>query len=186
VGTNQPLQVPFTRRMLDEAKVLSGKLNACQGGNHLKKSFMHGAGTMYGVLGELIVATITWSSGLGEKTFDYDLVTPLGKRLEVKTKKTKSPPKAHYECSVSCLNTTQKCDYYVFVRVSSLWEKTNNESDMIAWICGRIKRDDFISNSVKFSKGQADPSNGYIVRSDCLNIAISELEALPWADEGIW
>ena len=36
--------------------------------------------------------------------------------------------------------------------------------------------DDYFEKAKKLTKGQIDPSNGFIVRADCYNVAISDLK----------
>ena len=44
-----------------------------------------------------------------------------------------------------------------------------------AWVLGWLTHDDYFKKARKLTKGQKDPSNGFIVRADCHNVAISEL-----------
>ena len=82
----------------------------------------------------------------------------------------KKRPQGHFECSVCHHNTRQKCDAYVFVRVSTEIPK--------AWICGYKPKKDFMREARYFKKGDTDPSNGYKVHASCYNLNISELDPI--------
>ena len=99
---------------------------------------------------------------------DYDLICDDGTTVEVKTKKTSVPPKPYYECSIAKYNTRQKCDYYAFVRVLK-----NRE---VGWFLGVMPKEKYFINAKFLKAGTRDGDNGFLVRADCYNIAISELQ----------
>lgn len=161
-GNNKPIEVTYSREDYAEACARGMKLG------HLRNSITKGKSNIWGMLGEAIVAKYTGST-LAD-TYQYDLLSPEGKKLEVKTKKTTLtiPPKTHFECSVCDHNSKQKCDYYVFVRVS-----TNSNK---AWICGQIDKNNLKSKARYFKKGDKDPRNNYTVHASCWNLNIGELD----------
>ena len=176
-GTNEPVKIYYTKDMFDNAVKHSKQIN---GDSHLRNSFTKGKSTVWGCLGEEIVSV--WTAGQIMDDFEYDVLTPLQKKLEVKTKKTTSSVcEANYEASVCDFNSSQDCDYYVFVRVKV--QETNDPSDMIAWICGYISKEEFKKKSVQFKKGDIDERNGYKVHADCHNIFYGDLSPLPACDE---
>ena len=93
-----------------------------------------------------------------------------GTLVDVKTKQTSVTPLPYYDCSIANYNTKQKCDRYVFVRIEN-----KNRRWGRAWVLGWLTHDDYFKKARKLTKGQKDPSNGFIVRADCHNVAISEL-----------
>ena len=159
---NLPVEVTYTREEYAEACARGLQLG------HLKNSITKGKSNVWGMLGEAVVAKYTGAT-LAD-TYQYDLITPKGEKLEVKTKKTTltTAPKPHFECSVCQHNSRQQCDYYVFVRVS-----TNSNK---AWICGQIEKDKLKQTARFFKKGDYDPSNNYKVHASCWNLNIAELD----------
>ena len=134
----------------------------------IKNSIMKGDGNIAGFLGEEVANVVL--GGIINNTYDYDLVSVDGIKYDVKTKRCTSPPKPYYDCSVANFNTKQKCDRYVFVRIEN-----KNKRWGRAWVLGWLTHDDYFKKARKLTKGQKDPSNGFIVRADCHNVAISEL-----------
>ena len=134
----------------------------------IKNSIMKGDGNIAGFLGEEVANVVI--GGTINNTYDYDLVAEDGTKYDVKTKRCTSPPKPYYDCSVANFNTKQKCDRYVFVRIEN-----KNKRWGRAWVLGWLTHDDYFKKARKLTKGQKDPSNGFIVRADCHNVAISEL-----------
>ena len=134
----------------------------------IKNSIMKGDGNIAGFLGEEVANVVI--GGIINNTYDYDLVSEDGIKYDVKTKRCTSPPKPYYDCSVANFNTKQKCDRYVFVRIEN-----KNKRWGRAWVLGWLTHDNCFKKARKLTKGQKDPSNGFIVRADCHNVAISEL-----------
>ena len=164
LGNNFALECTYSKAQLDLAEKKGRELGL------LKNSITKGKSNVWGMLGEIVVAEFTKSKIVNNR--HYDLLTQDGKKIEVKTKKTKlkHKPKPHFECSVCDHNSKQQCDYYVFVRVSTTCNK--------AWICGQISRKQFFKVARFFKKGDTDPRNNYKVHASCWNISISELCAI--------
>ena len=103
-------------------------------------------------------------------TYDYDLVLDGDLTLDVKSKRTGFTPKLDYECSITALNTKQKCDMYVFTRV---------RNDMtVGWILGFLPKEEYFDKATFMEKGTVDSSNGWKVKSDCYNVPINELRPI--------
>jgi len=132
----------------------------------LKNSISNGKGNVLGFLGEAMAASYL-SLSLGENTYDYDMVLPDGRKIDVKTKKTTVAPKENYDCSISNFNTKQKCDIYVFCRVL--------EDQSRGWILGYDLKDNYMKTATFMKKGDIDQDNGYKVRADCYNKQIKDL-----------
>lgn len=132
----------------------------------LKNSITKGEGNMAGMLGEIVVANHI--NGLISDTYDYDIISPKGYKIDVKTKQCTSKPLPHYECSIAAYNTTQECNYYVFVRILN--------SLKIAWICGYIEKNEYFSLAKLYKKGYIDESNGMTFSADAYNLPISQLK----------
>ena len=136
----------------------------------LRKSITGGAGNLAGFVGERVVADY-----LGVKkanTYEYDLITKKEKTYDVKTKRCKSKPLPEYTVSVCALNTKQKCDYYIFVRV---------DNDIkTAWILGYMSKEKFFKNAKFCKRGELDPDSNcnWRFKEDCYNMYIKDLECI--------
>lgn len=156
------IEVAVSAAMLVEARDKAAEMG------RLYNSIIRGAGNIAGFIGEAIAQQV-----LGGKlinTYDYDLVLPSGKTIDVKTKQTSVKPLVTYECSIAALNTTQECDYYAFVRVKNDFT--------VGWYLGVYDKKQYMEDAVFMKKGTVDASNGYTVKSDCYNLKISELKEL--------
>jgi len=131
----------------------------------LNNSILRGGGSVAGFLGEQVVLSVLGGSWLN--SYDYDIVLDDGRRVEVKTKQTSATPLPHYSCSISNFNTKQACDVYAFTRILKDFSK--------GWFLGYLSKEEYFDKSVFMKKGQLDPDNGYEVRADCHNLAISDL-----------
>ena len=138
----------------------------------LNNSITRGQGSLAGFVGEEVVRELL--DGVEKNTYDYDLLSKTGKKVEVKTKRTGYTPKDYYECSIAKYNTKQKCDYYVFVRVHNDLTK--------AWILGCYPKENYLKNSKALKKGDVDPSNNFTVKADCYNMAIKDLYNMETVD----
>ena len=134
----------------------------------IHNSIMKGGGNIAGFLGEEIANSLI--DGAINNTYDYDITSKSGVKYDVKTKRCTSAPKPNYECSVANFNTKQKCDRYAFVRVEFKNGKWGR-----AWLLGWLTHDEYFKKAKRLTKGDIDPSNGFIVRADCHNVPISEL-----------
>jgi len=144
--------------------------NANRMGN-IKNSIMKGEGNVYGFLGEQVAQLVLGGEIVNKgKAYnvDYDLICDDGTTVEVKTKKTSVPPKPYYECSIAKYNTRQKCDYYAFVRVLK-----NRE---VGWFLGVMPKEKYFINAKFLKAGTRDGDNGFLVRADCYNLPISDLQ----------
>ena len=132
----------------------------------LRNSITSGAGNIAGFIGEAIAKQVM--GGVLTNTYDYDLILCNGKTVDVKTKLTSVKPLDSYDCSIAGLNTKQQCDYYAFVRVK------NDLS--VGWYLGIYPKEQYMLDSVFMKRGNIDPSNGYVVKSDCYNLKIHRLK----------
>lgn len=157
------IEAKITEFHIKDARALAKELG------QLKNSITSGEGNLAGFIGEVIVADITGASH--RNTYDYDLILPSGKSVDVKTKRTNYPPKDNYDCSVAAFNTKQKCDYYAFVRVK------NDLS--VAWVLGFYEKSLYFKDAKFYKKGDYDPDNKFTFKADCYNIKISNLMGCP-------
>ena len=154
------IEVAISATMLVEARDKAAEMG------RLRNSIINGAGNIAGFIGEAIAQQVL--GGELSNTYDYDLVLPSGKTVDVKTKQTSVKPLVTYECSIAALNTTQECDYYAFIRVKNDFT--------VGWYLGMYDKKQYMEDAVFMKKGTVDSSNGYTVKSDCYNLKISELK----------
>lgn len=157
------IEVVVTPTMLVEARDKAAAMGK------LRNSIINGAGNLAGFIGEAIAQQVL--GGTIDNTYDYDIVLDNGTKIDVKTKQTSVKPLETYDCSIANLNTTQKCDYYCFVRVKNDFT--------VGWYLGVYPKEQYMLDSVFMKRGTIDPSNGYVVKSDCYNLKINQLKERP-------
>lgn len=157
------IEVVVTANMLVEARDKAAEMGK------LRNSITSGAGNIAGFIGEAITQQVL--GGSLENTYDYDLILDNGTTVDVKTKQTSVKPLETYECSIANLNTTQRCNFYAFVRVKNDFT--------VGWYLGVYPKEQYMKDAVFMKKGTIDPSNGYVVKSDCYNLKINQLKERP-------
>ena len=157
------IEVKVTDEML-----LSARDKAAEMGR-LHNSITRGTGNIAGFIGEEIAQVVL--GGKLDNTYDYDLVLDDGRTVDVKTKQTSVVPLETYDCSIAAFNTKQDCNYYCFVRVKNDYT--------VGWYLGVYGKEAYMKEAVFMKKGDLDPSNGYVVRSDCYNLKIHQLKEKP-------
>lgn len=157
------IQVSISDEMISRASSHSAEMGT------LRNSFTRGEGNVIGFMGEEIVLN-SLEDSRKEESYDFDVIFE-GKRFEVKTKRTTVEPKPHYMCSVSTFNARQKADYYLFCRVLH----KGGSFGKFGWVLGYIPVDEFKKAAIFMRKGDLDRDNGYIVKSNCFSVPISDL-----------
>ena len=153
------IEVAITATMLITARDKAAAMG------RLYNSIINGAGNIAGFIGEDIAQQVL--GGVLDNTYDYDLVLPDGTKIDVKSKQTSVKPLDTYECSVAVLNTKQACDYYAFVRIKNDFT--------VGWYLGVYEKKKYFEDAVFMKKGDIDPANKYVVKSDCFNLKINKL-----------
>lgn len=156
------IEVEITPELIERAKKKTATVGVLQG------SITGSASHVVGAIGELIVADLTGATEAS--THDYDLLLD-GRRIDVKTKRCRTRPFPHYDCSVAAHGSKQDCDSYVFVRIRI----GGQEYGTRAWVLGEINKTDFYTKATKYKRGDVDPANGFLFKADCYNLPISEL-----------
>ena len=146
--------------MINKAREKSLKMG------QLNKSITKGDGNLSGFLGEELVKLLLRAEE--KNTYNYDLVLPNKKTIDVKTKRTTVKPKEFYECSIAAYNVKQQCDYYVFCRILSNLSK--------GWVLGYMAKADYFDRATLLRKGEVDSSNNFTVKADCYNLPIKKLK----------
>jgi hypothetical protein len=150
---NRLVPIEITSDMVERALA-----KGCSMGE-LKNSITKGEGNGSGFLGEEMLKKYYAISS--KNTFDYDMMFK-DKKLEVKTKRTSVPPEPHYECSVAAYNTRQKCDFYVFARVS--YDLTQG------WIIGYLSKKEFYEIARYSEEGTYEEENDYVEQATCYKV----------------
>ena len=135
----------------------------------INNSITHGDGNIAGFIGEEVANAII--QGVVNNTYDYDIIKD-DITYDVKTKRCTSAPKDFYECSVAAYNTKQKCDRYVFVRLEYVNKRWGR-----AWVLGWMDKKKYFKKAVKLKKGDIDESNGFVVKANCHNMKIKDLNS---------
>jgi len=163
------LYVKITKEMIDKATEKALEMGI------IRNSITKGQGNISGFLGEEIVNSFL--KGSLENTYNYDIIKD-NVKIDVKTKRCTSKPKEYYDCSIARTSLHQKCDKYVFVRI--LWNKSNPDEWTHSWILGELTKEDYFQKARELTKGQVDPSNNFVVKADCYNVAIKDLDEFTW------
>tara|TARA_R100001129_G_scaffold186144_2_gene176641 strand:+ start:566 stop:1078 length:513 start_codon:yes stop_codon:yes gene_type:complete len=153
------LEISLSHQTITKAKILSEELPS------LRNSIERGAGNLAGLIGEVVAATVL--NAKIQNTYDYDIITPDGERIDVKTKRCTSKPRLDYDCSIAAYNTKQRCDTYAFVRVLNDYTK--------AWYLGSLPKAEYFQKATKMKAGELDKSNNFTVKADCYNLKIESL-----------
>jgi hypothetical protein len=144
----------------------------------LKNSIIQGKGNLTGFLGEIAIhkylAGSKWESS---NSYDYDIIYGKNK-IDVKTKWCNGFPTVDYDCSIAAYNTKQKCDTYIFCRVSSEIPKDFDNPSKV-YLLGYIKKDDYFKFAKLWRKGEVDPSNDHLFTVDTYNLKIGDIYPLP-------
>lgn len=130
----------------------------------IRNSITKGDGNLAGFVSEEVVADLLDATKASTK--DYDLVLSNGATVDVKAKRTSAAPLPYYDCSVAKTSTHQNCDLYVFTRYH-----INGTLYVLGWLTA----DDYFSKARFLKKGTTDGDNGFVVRADCYNVRIDEL-----------
>jgi len=157
------IEFPITNDTLEQARIkaeYTGILN-----NSIRK----GEGNVVGGIGQIAVESVI-EGAVSAETYDYDLITQNGLRLEIKTKDRTVIPRPHYECSIAASNPYQNADQYIFVSTHRI-----DNNFKTAYILGYIDRNEYYKMAVFLKKGDYDPSNNFYVKSDCYNLPIKSL-----------
>ena len=100
-------------------------------------SITKGKGALEGRIAELVINRWLKNPKKVADNYNFDIYYN-GLRIESKAKRvnqTHGKIPYHYLCNVSARNSTQKCDYYIFSRVSL--------QRPVVWILGILSREDF-------------------------------------------
>jgi len=155
------IQVKITPDIVARAKKKAASVGVLQG------SITGSLSNVVGAIGEVIVKDHIGGTDANSK--DFDLLIG-NRRVDVKTKRCNTTPSPNYDCSVAAHGTKQDCDTYIFVRILTDHSK--------AWILGEVPKQTFYNKATRYRVGDIDPSNGFVFKADCYNLAIQELNQI--------
>lgn len=145
----------------------------------LANSITGGRGNLVGFIGEEVFRLMhggKYSQENGEH-YEWDIVMPSGKTIDVKTKSCTGVPRDTYNATVAKFNTNQACDIYAFVRVEV--GKRSKIPTGRAWYMGAIEKEDFYRDAIFYSAGDIDPESdlGWRFSADCYNMKYGSLRS---------
>ena len=155
------IEIFITPDMLQRAKEKSIEMSK------INNSICSGEGNLAGFIGEQAANEVI--KGKVNNTYDYDILDQID-RWDVKTKRCTTRPRPNYECSVAAFNTRQHCTKYAFVRLLH-----EGSTYIKAYILGWLPKDEYFGKAKFLKKGDLDLDNNFIVRADCYNVKISDL-----------
>lgn len=126
------------------------------------------AGSSAGFLGELLFAEAV-GGRIVERHPDYDVVMPRGLRVEVKTTRCKTTPRANHEAMVFWPSAAHDCDAYGFVRVP--YDLSGG------WLIGWLPKLMFLHRATFHPKGEHQPRRlaDFVVSADYYGVDYSRL-----------
>ena len=136
------IELRTTKYQRDMAKRLAEEMGS------LKHSMLRGAGNIRGLLAEIAYADRFDLHLAG--TYNYDLLTKKGKRVDVKSKGGWQVPQPHHWVAVE-KRFEQDCDFYVFARVRKDLE--------LIWLLGWMPAIEFRKKAIHFPPGTPDPDD---------------------------
>lgn len=131
------------------------------------RSFMGGKRNLYAFLAEVVVGDFLEESGWMKPdgfSINYDIVSPNGKKWDIKNKMTTVKPRANYNCTIYNY-FDQKCDGYIFTRTKKDLSKV--------WILGWINKSDLLERGLEFEAGHVD--DNMVMERGGIGIKIREL-----------
>lgn len=123
-----------------------------------------------GIVGEIVYqALFPTAQKTPNRDIPYDFYHN-GEKVDVKCKYRKVDPKDNFEASFFAYQMSgkfQTVDKYVFM--------STRDHFSTVWICGYIKKREFMDRAVLWRKGQVDPRNKKVFDEDTLSVFYSEL-----------
>jgi hypothetical protein len=124
-----------------------------------------------GILGEIVFQKMFPDAKKSPpKDITYDFILK-GKKIDVKCKYRKVPPKSNFEASFFSYQGADyfDVDLYVFMSTMGNLEKV--------WVCGYVSKNSFLNNPLKklWIAGEVDSRNGMKFIKDTLCLPYSEL-----------
>ena len=155
----QTIAFPIGPQTLKAAQGMADKMGT------LKNSITKGAGNVPAFVGEIMVQQLIGAKR--QNTFDYDMITAKGTRIDVKTTMTSVAPIYTYDCKISAYYK-QACDYYAFCRVNYNLE--------MAWLVGFYPSAQFFTDARHYNAGEADDVSGRVYQKECYVLPLWKLK----------
>jgi len=133
----------------------------------IRNSIRKGGGNAVGFLAEIMLEEYLGAERTPCKDFD---ITYKGLHIDIKTKETTVPPRTYYDNSIAKTSLHQNCDGYIFCR----YIKKGS-----LYVLGYKPKEEYFKEARELRKGDKDGDNGFIVRADCYNLRIDQLDRVP-------
>ena len=133
----------------------------------IRHSIKKGGGNAVGFLAEIMLEEYLGAERTPCKDFD---ITYKGLHIDIKTKETTVPPRTYYDNSIAKTSLHQNCDGYIFCR----YIKKGS-----LYVLGYKPKEEYFKEARELRKGDKDGDNGFIVRADCYNLRIDQLDRVP-------
>ena len=171
------IKIEVTQEMIDSA------ISKAESLGWIRDSITQGGGNLAGYLGEEAVACHLGaqivSNDRGREKYNYDLVLPDGRRMEVKTKRRTVAPRSHYDVSVAKTSGHQRPDLYAFVSLEFERATKSHPKKYYglrnAWLCGYMSAKVFWEGAEFWKSGRIDTSNNFKTHVDMYNMTISDI-----------
>jgi hypothetical protein len=171
------IKIETTQKMMDSSQLKAKSLGP------INNSILKGGGNLAGYLGEEALASHLSaeivSNNRGREKYNYDLVLPDGRRMEVKTKRRTVSPRPHYDVSVARTSKHQRPDLYGFISLE--FERATGKHPKKyyglknMWLCGYMPAEEYWERATLWKSGQIDPTNAFKTHVDMYNMTISAL-----------
>ena len=164
------IEYTLTEELINKAKKRLARVSA---NDHREIKFGYDrARILDGYIGEEIIKDCLNITKEAD-TFEYDLISNKGKKLEVKTITCKSKPQEDYLCTINAHSETfehrQKADYYIFIRLLNDYSK--------AWVLGYMGCNEFFDKATFVPKG-TDFGKFALKRQNCYVLEIYKLHKI--------
>ena len=171
------IKIEVTQEMIDSA------ISKAKSLGWIRDSATEGRGNLAGYLGEEALARPLGadivSNDRGREKYNYDLVLPDGRRVEVKTKRRTVAPRPHYDVSVAQTSKHQQPDLYAFISLEFERATKTHPKEYYglrnAWLCGYMTAKDFWERADFWKSGRIDTSNNFKTHVDMYNMRISDI-----------
>lgn len=170
-------KLSFTAEMIASAKAKASSLGS------INNSILRGGGNLAGYLGEEALAPYIGaeivSNNRGLDKYNHDLLTPVGRRVEVKTKRRTVAPKGFYDVSVAKTSKHQQPDIYAFISLEFERATKTHPKQYFGlkniWLCGFMPAEEYWEKATLWKKGKIDKTNNFKTHVDMYNLAIEDL-----------
>jgi hypothetical protein len=159
LGIDMVIEILCTGEMRDRARKRGEVM-------HYDGSMTGGSRATHAALAEIAVVGLV--GGEIHDTFDYDIMSNIGFKVDVKNKLVSQKPRPFYEVSIMGNNDKQDCDYLVFTM-------TPRDGSCV-WLCGGYYKPLFIKVAEFKPAGTTTGFNDLVYKRDNYVMSMSKLD----------